>query len=81
MMNIVIEEVQEKTPKNEKLRDTLVTVHLDGMHMCIQVIELFFGFYAHVNTRQFAYKLLVYTCAYLPNKHLPECSSVFSLLR
>ena len=27
-----------KTAKNGKLRDTLVTVPLDGMHMCIQVI-------------------------------------------
>ena len=27
-----------KPQKNEKLRNTLVTVHLDGMHMCIQVI-------------------------------------------
>lgn len=72
-----------KPQKNENLRHTLVTIHLDGTHMCIQVTEAFFRFlctfacYAHVHTD----KLLInYQYAHVHTvriEQLPECSSVF----
>ena len=55
--------ITEGLGENPKLRNILVTVHLDSMHMCMQVIEVVFWFLC--------------TYAYHPNKWLPGCSSVF----
>ena len=63
-----------KPQKNEKLRNTLVIVHLDGYHMCIQVIC---SMHTCIKTKKH-HQLLVCTCEYRPDKRLPRCSLIFS---
>ena len=77
---------EKNLKKNEKLRNTLVTVHIDCMHMCIQVTKVVFWFlctcayYKLLVSTCAYYKLLVSTCAYRLVGRLPWCSSVFNPL-
>jgi len=48
--------IKTNEQKNEKLRNTLVSVHLDGIHMCILVISKKFVRYAFCIACTYAYK-------------------------
>ena len=78
-------EAHKKSPKNEKLRNTHVTIHPDDMHLWIQVTKVVcwlytYACYLHLHNRQIAYNLLTCTCAYgLDEQCVPQFFNFFAI--